>query len=393
MKIKKQIILILMAIGLTFSVSAASLSDAKATDNAKKLFKYLNDVNGKYVITGQMENAWNNNCNMLERVYKDTGKYPALMGFDFMNYTSMGYNSDNKQTDRANRFWNGKNFNRKKISDVHGIVSFMWHWRDPSAPSGTTGEFNADKTSFRIPYDTNTHSWKKASPEYNEIIKDFDTICAELQKLQDADIPVIWRPMHEAAGNLGLYGNSGVAWFWWGAGNETTYNKTTNKYSVSNKLDTCAECYVELWKLMYTYFTETKGIHNLIWVWNGQNEKFYPGSKYVDIIGDDIYPNPKDYSSQKNEYAKYKKIDSSKIVALTECGVIPTLENMKKDNSIWSFFMVWNDGNSEGGNVSTNTHKDNFWSGDYHNPADHKKAVYESDLAITLDKLPDLTAY
>ncbi|MBC5680660.1 hypothetical protein H8S01_06770 [Lachnospira sp. NSJ-43] len=32
-------------------------------------------------------------------------------------------------------------------------------------------------------------------------------IVHELEKFQQADIPVLWRPFHEADGN----------WFWWGA--------------------------------------------------------------------------------------------------------------------------------------------------------------------------------
>ena len=80
---------------------AAGLSNRKASDYTKRLYKYLSDIYGKQVITGQMENAWNDSCNMLDRVYKDTAKYPALMGFDFMNYTGMGYKATNVQTDRA----------------------------------------------------------------------------------------------------------------------------------------------------------------------------------------------------------------------------------------------------------------------------------------------------
>ena len=59
---------------------------------------------------------------------------------------------------------------------------------------------------------------------------------------------------------------------------------------------------------------------------------------------------------------------------------------MQSDVAMWSFFMVWNDGKKGENN-------ENFWNGQAKNPDAHKIEVYTSDLAITLDKLPDLTRY
>ena len=362
----------------------STLTDPEATTNAKLLYNYIRSVYGKKVITGQMENAWDDSYNQLQQVYDKTQKYPALMGFDFMNYSSLAWSARNQQIQRAINFWNGTDFEGNTISKNHGIVAFCWHWRDPMAEKGQTGEFYAKKTGFRIPYDTENDCWKTETTEYKEMMADLDTIAKELLKLQFADVPVIWRPLHEAAGNLGLYLNVGTAWFWWGAGNSTSYNKLTGEYSVSNDEDVCAECFIALWKLMYEYFTKEKGIHNLIWLWNGQNRKFYPGSEYVDMLGDDIYANNKDYSGQSSAFTKYSIIDITKPLALSECGVIPSLERMQSEGAMWSFFMVWNDGKKGEDN-------ENFWNGQAKNPDSHKLEIYQSELAITLDKLPDLT--
>ncbi len=364
----------------------STLSDPEATIYTKRLYNYIRDVYGKKVITGQMENAWDDSYNQLQQVYDKTQKYPALMGFDFMNYTSLGWSARNQQIERAVNFWNGTDYDGKKISDNQGLVAFCWHWRDPTAPRGKTGSFAPKETQFRIPYDTDNHAWKTDTVEYKEILADLDVIARELSKLQYMEVPVIWRPMHEGAGNLGLYGNTGTAWFWWGAGNSTTYNESKKEYSVSTNEDVCAECYIALWKLMYDYFTNTKGIHNLIWLWNGQNKKFYPGSEYVDIIGVDIYPRNNDYSSQSASFNKYSNIDITKPITLSECGVIPSLEKMQSDGAMWSYFMVWNDG-KKGEN------DENFWNGQAKNPDTHKLDIYQSDLAITLDKVPDLLRY
>lgn len=358
-----------------------TLSDVNATENAQHLYKYLKDMYGKKVITGIMENAWNDSFNMLNKVETETGKYPALTGFDFMNYTGLAYVARNKQTDRAIDFWYGQDYNHEQISQNHGIVSFMWHWRDPMVEKGKTGEFSADKAAFRIPYDTETKTWKTETEEYKAMMRDLDVVAKQLSKLQLAEVPVLWRPLHEGAGNVGLYNKTGKAWFWWGAGNSTAKEVATNE-------DICGECYVALWKLMYDYFTNTKGLHNLIWVWNGQNAKFYPGSEYVDIIGNDIYNNPKNYSSNKTAFDKVSGWDNTKIVALSECGVMPSMNNIEKDGAWWSYFMVWNDAKNQKIDA-----EGQFWYGERYNPSEHKLEVFLSDIAITLDELPDLTTY
>lgn len=222
--------------GTTTVTVSATLSDASATDNAKRLFQYLTDYYGKQIIAGQMENAWNDNCNMLNRVYNDVGKYPALMGFDFMNYTGINsYTVSNCQTERAIKFWNGQDYNGNTIaSGKHGIVSFMWHWRDPDTTASTTGtsitrststasadgSFNSkgnttssDYTTYEIPYDCSTDTWNTSSTSYTNMISNLDVIATQLAKLQSADVPVLWRPIHEAAGNVGAY-TDGEAWFW-----------------------------------------------------------------------------------------------------------------------------------------------------------------------------------
>ena len=57
--------------------------------------------------------------------------------------------------------------------------------------------------------------------------------------------------------------------------------------------------YIRLWRHMYQYFTETKGLNNLIWVYasstyNGESWKapvdfYYPGGDVVDIVALDVY--------------------------------------------------------------------------------------------------------
>lgn len=344
------------------NVAASQKDETQISEAGKNKIRVMNylekEVWEKATLSGQMDLTWADRIDMLEKVYDSTGKYPVISGYDFMN---VGLSWDGaKQTQEAIAWWKNA-----KGTGKNGIVAFCWHWRDPNKAGG---EFYADKTTFRIPMkdgklNTQTRAYKK-------IISDLDKVAAELTKLKEEGVPVLWRPLHEAGGDP-RYNNP---WFWWGA-------------SGNNKNER-AEAYKALYIFMHDYFTNEKGLDNLIWVWNAQVKEYYPGDEYVDIIGEDIYPKPKDYSSQKYKFNAAKKYtDAPKMIALTENGVIPHPKNMENDNIYWLWFMTWNDGNQSGTNNS------NFWEGEYYNPDLYKKAVYNHEKIITLDEIPNLLDY
>jgi mannan endo-1,4-beta-mannosidase len=91
-----------------------------------------------------------------------------------------------------------------------------------------------------------------------------DFIAERLKYLQDRGVIVFWRPFHEMNGD----------WFWWG-------NKDPAAFKAA-------------WKHMFDYFTKTKGLHNLLWVYapddsRGKVTDFYPGPEFVDVVGLDNY--------------------------------------------------------------------------------------------------------
>ena len=354
--------------------------------NAQRLFNYLTDIYGSYSLSGQMDTAWTNNSSMdmITRVFTDTGKYPAIKGFDLIEIPNSwsGYGKD--QIDEAIEWWDGKNKKNgastaakllPESPDIHGIVTFCWHWKVKNSTSSVS-DFYSDKTDFRIPMSGGKLD-KESAAFKNTIKPDLDKAAALLKYLKDKDIPVLWRPLHEAAGNYPLT-NPNNPWFWWGASGP--------------------QAYICLWEYMYDYFTNEKGLDNLIWVWNGQNKSWLPNPDTVDIVSFDYYvtdfsSTAQNYSSQKAVFDRTKAMvptDISRMVALSENGAIPDPDNCKKDNAMWLWFMVWNDSyNSKQGDTS----KDNFWTGDYHNTQAHKEKVYNHELVITLDELPDITKY
>ena len=193
-------------------------------------------------------------------------------------------------------------------------------------------------------------------------------LAEQLQKLQDANVPIILRPLHEAQGNEGNY-SDGTSWFWWG--------------------DRGAEVYKELWKLLYTTLTEEYGLHNIIWEYNSYNyansDTWYPGDDYVDIVAYDKYncdfnrddgqssgtPNLSAISPIFNYL--YELTSGKKMVAMAENDSIPSEENMVIENAGWLYFCPW--------------YGDHLMSSQYNDAAQLKK-MYTSDYCITLDELP-----
>ena len=362
------------------------LSKNKLSYQAQKLMDFINANYGKKIISGQMTCTWNYNIDSLEYVFRDTGKYPAIAGFDFMNMLEDV--TPEKLNERGEILGqDGKYHSRhghleiQKAEEWHkkgGIVTFCWHWYVKGA-NGKNAFYASNEngwiTDFRIPYDTekskpesDLYLLNKESPYFKTILNDCEKVSSLLSSLKNKNIPVLWRPLHEASGG----------WFWWGRGNDN------EKYK--------AESFIALWRWMVDYF-EAKGLDNLIWVYNGQNKGWYPGDNYCDIIGEDIYASvlgKTDLSSQKERFfnaslCQEKSLSIKKPITLSETGTIPDIDNCIKDNCLWSWFMVWND--CRFSNNRPVGDDGNFWSGELHNPLSHRKAVYNDARVITLKEV------
>ena len=157
--------------------------------------------------------------------------------------------------------------------------------------------------------------------------EDLKNAAAYLKLLRDADIPVLWRPFHEAAGG----------WFWWGKD---------------------AASFKSLWIAMFNYF-KTEGLDNLIWVWTteGNDADWYPGDQYVDIVGRDVYN--KETADCVSEYTSIAEYYGNKIASLSECGTVGLISEQWASGARWSWFMPWYDGTNEDG--SPVVHADEAW--------------------------------
>ncbi|HZK34374.1 MAG TPA: glycosyl hydrolase [Bacillota bacterium] len=330
-----------------FNVSPG-LVNKNTDDVTKRLMKFLTDVYGKYIISGQYgTNGFTSP--EFSAIKRETGRYPAMAGLDLIEYSPsrVSHGSEGKSIEAAIDWW-----------ERGGLVTFCWHWNAPDKYLPNTDD-NPWWSGFYTRA-TNIDLAKIMDGQdqegYELLLSDIDAIAVQLKRLEDAGIPILWRPLHEASGG----------WFWWGAsGNEP---------------------FIELWKLLYERLTYEHELNNLIWVWNGQAAQWYPGDGYVDIIGEDIYPGEKQYGSQSarfNQALDYT--DTNKIIALTENGSLFDPELAFKENARWAWFSTWE------GEFVINT-ASRVYSEQYTERHMLNK-VYSHDRVLSLIDIPDISTY
>lgn len=328
----------------TYNITS-SLVNKNSTANTKKLYSFLKDSYGKYVITGQQCDGGING-NEFKAIKNLTGDYPALLGLDMMDYTPSrtALGASSSAVEKAIEFAN-----------KGGIVTFCWHWNAPTeylnstanSSDGWWGGFYTQSSKFDIAKVMNGQDAKGKKL----LDRDIKEIAKQLKRLEKAGVPVIWRPLHEGSGG----------WFWWGAKGSDAYKK--------------------LWKYLYKELTNTYGCNNLIWVYNGQSADRYPGDEYVDIVGEDIYPGNHVYDPQVSRFKQAINYGSkTKITALTENGCIFDIDSAVSINALWSWFMTW------GGEFTVNGSN---YSEKYTEKSVIKK-MYASKYSLTLGSLPKI---
>ena len=271
-----------------------------------------------------------------------TGKLPALNGFDLLPYTAYG---DSIQIKSAIT-WH---------QDRGGIVAFCWHWLIPDRTGQLT--YEAEKTDFDL-----EKGLIPGTEENDRLMRDLAKAADGLDLLKKADVPVLWRPLHEA--NLN--------YFWWSSQGPDTYR--------------------QLWDLMFTYFVQERDLDNLIWIWNGQDRGWSVPAEQFDIASMDIYPRSSiDRSSQVRLFRKCQTLAPTKMVALSECEFIPDPDLLIRDQANWLWYMTWHTNYlyvSDGDQGRPLPDESLSLNEAYINQADLTR-IMDHDYVLTLDELPD----
>jgi mannan endo-1,4-beta-mannosidase len=285
--------------------------DPDATPEARALLHEIDSISGHDTLSGQ-HNFPNTVSRYSDRILELTGSYPAIFGQDF------GFSAGEDKDSTLGR----PSMIAEVIRQYHrgAVIALTWHAVRPTEDEPVTfrdsvqGHLSDWEWEQLLTPGTELHArWEKQT----------DRIAGYLSELQDAGVPVLFRPYHEMNGN----------WFWWGGrpgpqGSQELYRQLFDRYVHIHKL------------------------HNLVWVWNvnapsvnaGPVDQYFPGNAFADVLTMDIYgPFEQAHYDSMVALAGFQKP-----IALAEVGAMPTLAVLAQQPR-WAYFMMWS-GLAEGAN-------------------------------------------
>lgn len=313
--------------------------NANAIEEVKNVLRYLSELSGKGIITGQhTQTTVQKELRYIEEV---TGKLPALCGFELLSYSpNINYSDASEEClieveENKNTLDNAWDWALNK----RGLVTFTWHWFSPfgSRDKGFYTEHTTFDASLAV---------KEGTEENRQLIADMDHMAELLKPFCERRIPILWRPFHESEGE----------WFWWGAKGP--------------------EVAKQLYRIMYDRYTHHHGLNNLIWVWNSPLPEGYVGDDVCDVISLDLYPPKHTHTDLETEYHQLVKITpANKLTALGEIGVLPSIPRLAETHIPWIWYMTWSN---------------DFGATEEWTTEEELRAAYAHPYAVTLDTLPRL---
>jgi len=285
-------------------------------------FQSLSATSERHVISGQFSNFGKGaSVRAMTNVFEKTGHWPAIFGADYADFDRGGLETA-QPNQAAMAYWK-----------QGGLVTISAHLYNPTTTNGGgLRDKDVDLASLLATNDPTHARW----------MRELNLLAAGLQELREAKVVVLWRPFHEMNGD----------WFWWGGKDPETF--------------------IQVWRQMFDYFTDTKGLDNLIWVYSpnhGRNTaSYYAGSLYVDLVGLDAYTDFVDVDHIKG-YAAVAALP--KPFGFTEYGphgpqnppgdydYTRFLAGVERDFPKTCFFMSWNARWSLGSNEKTKELLDN----------------------------------
>ncbi|HWD20095.1 MAG TPA: glycosyl hydrolase [Verrucomicrobiae bacterium] len=290
-----------------FGQNAANPANPHANAKARALLKYFQELSAttnRHILSGQFTQfGAGANLRIIDQINASTGHRPAIVGVDYADLpTDITTNHPNRT---VIDYWR-----------QGGIVTVSAHMYDPA----NTNDYGlrdkgVDLATLLSPGKT-----------HDEWMHELDLIAAGLRQLKDSGVVVLWRPFHEMNG----------AWFWWG-GKEP-------------------ELFIKVWRQMFDYFTDVKGLDNLLWVYAPNHGRktaaYYPGDRYADLVGLDAYT---DFIDTNHIQGFAAVAALPKPFGFTEFGphgasnppgdydFLRFIEGIEKNFPQTCFFMCWND--------------------------------------------------
>jgi len=297
-------------------------ANPNASPQARAVLEYLAGLAGRGVVVGQMGSFGDGTSiataeNQLQEVFDQTGRWPGLTGFDM----------NRPHVDPRRAAEEAATFALDKWNEGY-LITLSWHTPNPCTGAGSR--------SYKLTHDQSPLDVRRVLPGgdcHSVFRSQLDMIADQLAMLRDNGVVVMWRPYHEMNG----------AWFWW------------HRQAAEYGLD--VSYFVDLWRYTFDYFTYTRGLDNLLWVyspndewdrWADAVEYYYPGDDYVDFVSIDEYMGNSEYTlSIDNIYdwpegdrggGAYSRITSlNKPFGLFEFGPSPaSMSGWNSKNYCWN---------------------------------------------------------
>lgn len=258
-------------------------SDHRASPRTQEIYRYLADLScdritgvlaGQNAGHGDQISEANNPMGFAQTIgpLEHLDDRPAILGLDYEHDQIYS----RKQLVRANQVL-------IEHSNKGGLVTINWSplspWLNDEADlHNNPGQWQQTRTEShpQRPLPIELSQLLQSDTAVGQIwLKKLDRIADALLELQAANVTVLWRPMQEMNGH----------WFWWGVSDS----------------DNSPAAYIAVWRHMHQYFTEEKGLHNLLWVFSPNKSLHiglltyrpalwaYPGDDVVDIVAGTLY--------------------------------------------------------------------------------------------------------
>jgi len=299
---------------LAGSEGAVELVIPNASPEAKALLQLLYSISGKYMLTGQ-HNYPNTKDASTRQAAEYTGKTPAVYSQDW------GFAKDGNKDSYLARPDIVEEVKRQH--KLGSIITICWHAVPPTADEPITFQ---PKKGEPAPEKLTTVQGQLTDEQFKDVLTpgtelhkrwcaQVDTIAGFLKQLQDANVPVLWRPYHEMNGE----------WFWWGG--------RRGEYSTK-----------ALYCQMFDRFVNHHKLNNLIWVWSvdrpstprRQFADYFPGGEYLDVVSLDVYGS----DFKQSYYDELLKLADGKPLILGEVGNPPSLKVLEEQPK-WALYVIW----------------------------------------------------
>jgi hypothetical protein len=268
------------------------------------MMSYFGSITGNHTLVGVENKDSSNPTGDTDQITSITGRVPSFWGGDF----GFGSAVDYRQTminEAQKQFASGT------------LVGLMYHACPPTMDESCSW----DQIGGNTPVHLSDSQWQQlltpGTSLYNTWIGRLDTLAGYFQQLKNENVVVLFRPLHEM--------NQCV--FWWAC--------HTGTYSSAR-----------LYQITHDYLANTKGLDNIIWVWNVQDfsslntdvNTYNPGTSYFDIASLDVY----NTGYTTNNYNAMLGVAAGKPIAIAECQFMPTSSLLASQNR-WIYAMLWPD--------------------------------------------------